>query len=80
VAVHTSQTDANAFEFFKIYFYVMGVFSAYMSMCHMSTVTRRQHWMPYNCGYRLPCGCWHSNAGTLEEQVVFLTTEQSHQS
>ena len=29
--------------------------------------------------YELPCGCWEVNPGPLEEQPVFLTTEQSLQ-
>jgi hypothetical protein len=32
----------------------------------------------YRC--QLPCGCWDSDAGPLEEQPVLLTTEPSLQS
>jgi hypothetical protein len=30
-------------------------------------------------GCEPPCGCWDLNSGPLEEQLVLLTTEPSHQ-
>jgi hypothetical protein len=28
-------------------------------------------------GFELPCGCWESNSGPLQEQLVLLTIEPS---
>jgi hypothetical protein len=34
---------------------------------------------PITDGYESPCGCWELNSGSLEKQLVLLTTDASLQ-
>lgn len=58
------------YNFSNFYFMCTDVLSACMSVSDDPGITD-------SC--ELPCGCWESNLGPLEEQSMLLTTEPSFQ-
>jgi hypothetical protein len=59
------------FFFLKIYLFIICVYTV--------AVFRRGHQIFVMDGCEPPCGCWDLNSGPLEEQLVLLTAEPSHQ-
>jgi hypothetical protein len=51
----------------------------YVSTLSLSSDTTEEASDPITDGCEPPCGCWELNSGPLEEQSVFLITEQSLQ-